>query len=81
MRSHGFRLLKELNPKEKNFKIFHIDGEVLVPLKPVFPKKSLFLGAGLFLGLSIGFLIALIRSGLLRELLSESSSATSYNAQ
>ena len=74
-------LLKELNPKEKNFKIFHIDGEVLVPLNPVFPKKSLFLGVGLFLGLSIGFLIALIRSGLLRELLSESSSATSYNAQ
>ncbi|MEG0200577.1 MAG: hypothetical protein RR718_07475 [Comamonas sp.] len=64
-------LLKELKPGEKNFKIFHIDGDVIVPLKPVSPKKSIFLGLGLFLGLAIGIFVALIRSGLLQQLLTE----------
>lgn len=64
-------LLKELKPGERNFKIFHIDGDVVAPLKPVFPKKSMFLGLGLFLGLAIGALIAMIRSGLLQQLLTE----------
>ncbi len=72
-------LLRELNPQEKNFKIFHIDGEMEVPANPIFPKKSIFLGVGLFLGLAIGFLIALIRSGLMRELLSEPISASTAN--
>lgn len=65
-------LLKELKPAERKFKIYHIDGEVIAPLKPVFPKKSLFWGIGLFLGLALGTLIALIRTGLLRQLLSDS---------
>jgi chain length determinant protein (polysaccharide antigen chain regulator) len=59
-------LLKELDPAATNFKIFHIDGEVNVPLKPRSPNKSLYLAIGLFLGLAIGFLIAMIRSGILR---------------
>lgn len=74
-------LLKELNPKEKNFKIFHIDGEVLVPSSPSSLRNPFSQERDCFWFLSIGFLIALIRSGLLRELLSESRSATSYNAQ
>lgn len=65
-------LLKELKPAERKFKIYHIDGEVIAPLKPVFPKKSLFWGVGLFLGLALGTLISLIRTGLLRQLLSDS---------
>ena len=64
-------LLKELDPAATNFKIFHVDGEVNVPLKPRSPNKSLYLAIGLFLGLAIGFLIAMIRSGILRELLLE----------
>jgi chain length determinant protein (polysaccharide antigen chain regulator) len=64
-------LLKELDPAATNFKIFHIDGEVNVPLKPRSPNKSLYLAIGLFLGLAIGFLIAMIRSGILRDLLIE----------
>jgi chain length determinant protein (polysaccharide antigen chain regulator) len=43
-------LLKELDPAATNFKIFHIDGEVNVPLKPRSPNKSLYLAIGLFLG-------------------------------
>jgi chain length determinant protein (polysaccharide antigen chain regulator) len=64
-------LLKELKPGEKNFKIFHIDGEVIAPLKQVYPKKSAFLSLGLFLGLAAGILLALIRSGLLQQLFKE----------
>ncbi|MGD9756501.1 MAG: hypothetical protein AB7U71_03140 [Comamonas sp.] len=67
-------LLKELDPAATNFKIFHIDGEVNVPLKPRSPNKSLYLAIGLLLGLAIGFLIAMVRSGLLRELLLEAES-------
>lgn len=68
-------LLKELKPAQKNFKIFHVDGEVVTPLKPTFPKKSVFLGLGMFAGLAVGFLIALTRSGLLRKLLTEDEEA------
>lgn len=68
-------LLKELNPSAKSFKIFHIDGDVVVPLKPVFPKKSMFIGLGLLLGLAAGLLAALARSGLLRKLLTEAEDA------
>lgn len=73
-------LLKELIPAERNFKIFHIDGDVAVPLKPIFPKKSLFLSLGLFLGLAAGFLIALARSGLLRKLLTEAEGPITASA-
>ena len=69
-------LLKEQAPNEKQFKIFHIDGEIIQPLKPVFPKKSLIIGIGLFFGLALGFLAALIRTGILQRFLSEPQTAT-----
>lgn len=68
-------LLKEQAPGDKQFKIFHIDGEIIEPLKPVFPKKSLIIGIGLFLGLALGMLAALVRTGTLQRLLSESQSS------
>ena len=70
-------LLKEQAPGEKQFSIFHVDGEIIQPLKPVFPKKSLIMGLGLFLGLVLGVLAALIRTGTLQRLLSESQASAS----
>lgn len=73
------RLLEELEPAKKKFKIFHIDGEILAPIKPFSPKKSLALALGLFMGLFLGIFTALVRTGVIRQMLSadEPSSARS----
>ncbi len=71
------RLLEELEPAKKKFKIFHIDGEILAPIKPFSPKKSLALALGLFMGFFLGIFTALVRTGVIRQMLSadEPSSA------
>lgn len=62
------RLLKEFKPEQRKFRIFHVDGAIIAPEKPVSPKKLLYLAAGLLLGLTLGMTIALARSGMLRLL-------------
>ncbi|MFD2754943.1 LPS O-antigen chain length determinant protein WzzB [Comamonas terrae] len=68
-------LLKEQAPSKKQFKIFHIDGEIVEPLKPMSPKKSLIIFTGLFFGLALGTLAALIRTGILQRFLSEAENS------
>lgn len=64
-------LLKERNPEKSNFKIYHVDGAISKPEKAVFPKKSLILGLGLFLGVMTGIFAALLRKGVLQRLIRE----------
>ncbi|WP_157898408.1 GNVR domain-containing protein [Acidovorax carolinensis] len=63
------RLLSELKTAEKKFKIFHIDGQVIAPEKPFAPKKSIILALGLFMGLCLGVLTALVRTGVIKQLM------------
>lgn len=60
--------LREIEPQKRQFKIFHVDGELLAPEKPIFPKKSLVLSMGLVLGLLLGVVAAIWRSGVMRTL-------------
>ncbi len=65
------RLLSELKSAEKKFKIFHIDGQVIAPEKPFAPKKSMILALGLFMGLCLGVFTALVRTGVVKQLMSD----------
>ena len=72
------RLLSELKTAEKKFKIFLIDGQVIAPEKPFSPKKSIILAMGLFMGLCLGVLTALVRTGVLKQLMAaDGTSSTS----
>lgn len=64
-------LLKEQHPDERQFSMFRIDGDIVTPEKPVAPKKSLILALGLVLGLMLGFFVALVRTGILRQMMQE----------
>jgi len=48
----------------KSFRIFRIDGEVIVPVDPVKPKKELVLALAAMLGLVSGVMMALIAEAL-----------------
>ncbi|WP_155885224.1 LPS O-antigen chain length determinant protein WzzB [Acidovorax sp. JHL-9] len=70
------RLLSELKTAEKKFKIFHIDGQVIAPEKPFSPKKSIILALGLFMGLCVGAFTALVRTGVLKQLMAAEETPT-----
>jgi uncharacterized protein involved in exopolysaccharide biosynthesis len=60
LRDHKHILEEQLSPEQT----FDTDilGQVEVSTKPVFPKKSLFAVAGLFIGLLLGILFSMLRS-------------------
>lgn len=62
------KLLKERAPEEKNFPMYRVDGAILTPAAPVFPKKGLFAALGLLAGFFLGVAWAFKRSGLLGKL-------------
>lgn len=61
------KLLKAQQPEAQQFPMYRIDGDVIKPTRPFFPKKSLFLLAGLFVGAGLGFLLALKQSGIFKK--------------
>ncbi|NMG46000.1 hypothetical protein GPA22_19975 [Aromatoleum toluvorans] len=54
------RMLKTIEFDPKAFKIFNADGEIIVPAKPVAPKKSLVLVLAAVLGVMGGVMLAFI---------------------
>eukprot|EP01133_Synstelium_polycarpum_P013259 gene13259-15588_t len=53
--------LKNLNIDMSRLKLVTIDQQALEPLNPIYPKKSLVIALGLFLGCLLGVAIALVR--------------------
>lgn len=60
------KLLKAQQPEAQKIAMYRVDGGIFKPVRPFFPKKSLFLLGGLFLGSALGFLLALKKSGIFR---------------
>lgn len=54
------RLLQEINPDPKTFRMFNIDGEIVAPEKPFKPKKRLVLALAAVLGVMGGVMLAFV---------------------
>lgn len=53
--------LKTINVDVNNLSLVSIDQQAVEPMKPIWPKKSLLIAVGLFVGGMIGLMIAVVR--------------------
>lgn len=74
------RLLEELQAKQPDFSLYHLDGQISAPENPSSPKSTLILLTGILAGTLLGSLIALWREGILQRFLRDESDTPYFPA-